>query len=130
MVYDIDYIANDGNRYTLFDIEIWLKPRECVYEHGQYHKDDNWHSELKCSNNGRGIAKFVFEQIHDEEKLNKFMKDCDKINWLRGYLHEEHSNYWLTMDQAGYALYHNHLPDIKKVIFDFANKWNLSINED
>ncbi len=34
------------------------------------------------------------------------------------------------MDQAEYALYHNHLPDIKKVIFDFAEKWNLSINED
>jgi len=130
MVYDIDYIANDGNTYTLFDIEIWLKPRECVYEHGKYIKDENWHSELKCSNNGRGIAKFVFEQIKDEETLNKFMKDCDKINWLRGYLHEEHKNYWLPMQEASNMLYHNHLPDIKKVISDFAEKWNLSINED
>lgn len=130
MVYDIDYIANDKNRYTLFDIEIWLKPRECRYENGGWVKDESWHSELKCSNNGRGIAKFVFEQIHDEETLNNFMKDCDNINWLRGYLHEEHKNYWLPMQEASNMLYHNHLPDIKKVIFDFADKWHFSINED
>lgn len=130
MVYDIDYIANDKNRYTLFDIEIWLKPRECRYENDEWVKDESWHSELKCSNNGRGIAKFVFDQIHDEETLNNFMKDCDNINWLRGYLHEEHKNYWLPMQEASDMLYHNHLPDIKKIIFDFAEKWNLSINED
>lgn len=41
MVYDIDYIANDGNRYTLFDIDIWLKPRECKYENGKLIKDDD-----------------------------------------------------------------------------------------
>ena len=130
MVYDIDYIANDGNTYTLFDIDIWLKPRECVYEHDKWVKDENWHSELQESTNSRWIAKFVFEQIHDEETLNEFIKDCEKIDWLRGYLHEEHTNYWLPKDQAKYALYHNYLPDIKKVIFDFADKWNLKINED
>lgn len=130
MVYDIDYIAKDGNTYTLYDIEIWLKPKECRYENGGYVKDETWHSELQKSVNGRWIAKFVFEQIHDEETLNEFIKDCEKIDWLRGYLHEEHANYWLPIDQAGYALYHTHLPDIKKVIFDFANKWNFKINED
>jgi len=130
MVYDIDYIANDGNRYTLFDIDIWLKPRECKYENGKLIKDDDWHSELQKSVNSRWIAKFVFEQIHTREELTAFIKDCEKIDWLRWYLHEEHTNYWLPMDQAEYALYHNHLPDIKKVIFDFAEKWNLSINED
>ncbi len=130
MVYDIDFIANDKNRYTLFDIEIWLKPRECRYENGGWVKDETWHSELKCSNNVRGIARFVFEQIHDEETLNNFMKDCDNINWLRGYLHEEHTNYWLPMQEASNMLYYNHLPDIKKVIFDFADKWHFLINED
>ena len=130
MVYDIDYIAKDGNRYTLFDIDIWLKPREYRYENGQYIKDDTWHSELQKSVNSRWIAKFVFEQIHNEESLNEFIKDCDKIDWLRGYLHEEHKNYWLPMKEASDMLYHNHLPDIKKIIFDFADKWNLVINED
>ena len=130
MVYDIDYTANDGNRYTLFDIDIWLKPRECRYENGQYIKDDTWHSELQKSANSCWIAKFVFEQIHDEETLNEFIKDCDKIDWLRGYLHEEHKNYWLPMKEASDILYQNHLPDIKKIIFDFAEKWNLVINED
>ena len=130
MVYDIDYIANDGQRYTLFDIDIWLKPRECRYENGGYVKDDTWRSELQKSVNSRWIAKFVFERIHDEEILNIFIKDCDKIDWLRGYLHEEHRNWWLPKDEASNMLYHNHLPDIKKVIFDFANKWNLLVNED
>lgn len=130
MVYDINYITNDGIRYTLFDIDIWLKPTECRYENGQYVEDNTWHSEIQNSVNSRWIAKFVFEQIHDEESLNEFIKDCDKIDWLRGYLHEEHKNYLLPKEEASNMLYHNHLPDIKKIIFDFAEKWNLSINED
>ena len=63
------------------------------------------------------------------ETLNKFMRDCDNINWLRGYLHEQHKNYWLPMQEASNMLYHNHLPDIKKLIFDFADKWHFSIND-
>ena len=62
MVYDIDYIK-DNEKYTLFDIEIWLKPTECRYENGQYVKDDTWHSELQCVCNGANIAKFVFENF-------------------------------------------------------------------
>lgn len=127
MVFEIKYITKDGNEYTLFDIDIWLKPRECVYKQGQYHEDDNWHTEIQDSTNSRWIAKFVFEQIHNEETLNEFIKDCGKIDWLRGYLHEEHANYWLPKDQAEHVFNHSHLPDIKKVIFDFADKWNLKI---
>lgn len=130
MVYDIDYITNDGNRYTLFDIDIWLKPKEVDYKNGKWIADDRWHSEIQKSVNSRWIAKFVFEQIHDEKALNEFIKDCNKIDWLRGYLHEEHKNYWLPKEKASDMLYHNHLPDIKKIIFDFADKWKLSINED
>lgn len=129
MVYNIDYIK-DNKRYTLFDIEIWLKPTECRYENGQYVKDDTWHSELHCTSNGANIAKFVFENINTQECLNDFRTDCEKIQWLRGYLHEEHENYLLSMGEASNMLYRNHLPDIKKIIFDFAEKWDLSINED
>lgn len=129
MVYDIDYIK-DNERYTLFDIEVWLKPREYRYENGQYIKDDTWHSELHCITNGANIAKFVFENINTQERLNDFRTDCKKIQWLRGYLHEEHRNYLLPKVEASNMLYHNHLPDIKKIIFDFAEKWNFSINED
>ena len=129
MVYNIDYIK-DNKRYTLFDIEIWLKPTECRYENGQYVKDETWHSELHCTTNGANIAKFVFENINTQECLNDFRTDCEKIQWLRGYLHEEHENYLLSMGEASNMMYRNHLPDIKKIIFDFAEKWNLSINED
>ena len=129
MVYDIDYIK-DNERYTLFDIEVWLKPREYRYENGQYVKDDTWHSELHCTTNGANIAKFVFENINTRERLNDFRTDCEKIQWLRGYLHEEPRNYLLPKEEASNMLYHNHLPDIKKIIFDFAEKWNFSINED
>lgn len=129
MVYDIDYITNDG-RYTLFDIDIWLKPIECRYENGQYIKDVTWYSELHCTTNGANIAKFVFENINTQECLNDFRTDCEKIQWLRGCLHEEHRNYLLPKDEASNMLYHTHLPNIKKIIFDFAEKWNFSINED
>ena len=130
MVYDIDYIANDGNTYTLYDIMFWLKPRKCRYENGQYVEDNTWYSELQCTANGANIAKFVYENINTQECLNDFQTDCKKIEWLRGYLHEEHANYCLPKEEASDMLYHNYLPDIKKVIFDFAEKWNLTINED
>ena len=129
MVYDIDYIK-DNERYTLFDIEIWLKPKEVDYKNGKWIEDDRWNSELHCTTNGANIAKFVFENINTQECLNDFRTDCEKIQWLRGYLHEEHKNYLLPMNVAANMLYHNHLPDIKKIIFDFAEKWNFSINED
>lgn len=131
MVYDIDY-NKDGNTYTLFDIDIGLKPMEFEYDRDsdQYVKTDKWISEIYKSTNSRWVAKFVFDKIHDEQTLKTFEQDCEKIDYIRSYLFEHLNNRWLPMNEASDKLYKHQLPILKEMIYNFANKWGLTINED
>lgn len=134
MVYALEYTDKNGKVFCLFDIDMYLQPREYVYEHGRYYKDDSWRSEMVKTTNSRGIAKFVYDMTQSgkftDAEMDEFLKDCETFDFLRSHLHEDMSNPWLSQADAGYAFYHTHLPDIKKIIVDFANKWNLSIHED
>ena len=134
MVYALEYKDKNGKEYCLFDIDIYLQPREYVYEHGQYYKSEDWRSEMVKTINSRSVAKYVYDMTQngkfDDATIEEFIKDCGQLDFLRSHLHTDMSNHWLPKEQAGYAFYHVHLLDIKKIITDFATKWGLSIHED
>lgn len=134
MVYAIEYKDKSGKEYCLFDIDVYLQPRECVYEHGEWRKDEAWRSEIVKTINSRNVAKFVYDMTKEgkfgDAEIEEFVKDCEKLDFLRSHLHTELSNHWGEKMSASHALYHVHLPDIKKIIIDFVEKWGFSIHED
>ena len=116
MVYQIRY-KKDKEDQCLYDIDIWLKPRENTV------KCNEWQTDLCNCTFTDGIAKYVYDNIHDEDTLKKFMEDGHKMDEIRGFLHEQHRNYWLPQDEAHEKMHNELLPDLINYMKDFVNKW-------
>ena len=121
MVYLIVYIDKNGNEYALYDIDIWLKPKKNTVECNE------WQTDLCHCTFTSGISKYVYDNIHDEKTLEAFMNDGHKMDEIRGFLYEQHRNYWMPKDEAHEKMHKEFLPDLIKYMQDFANKWNLIV---
>lgn len=122
MVYLIKYKDKQNYEYVLYDIDIWLKPKinSC--------KCEEWQTDLCNCTCGDGISKYVYDNIHDEQMLKNFMEDVHKMDEIRGFLHEQHRNYWMPMDEAREKMDNELLPDLIKYMKDFTDKWNLTLS--
>ena len=127
MVYTIEYIKDD-NTHVLYDIDVALQLYEDYWDKTTGEVYDAWRTELIDVCFGDGIATYVYDKIHDEETLEKFKKDCKKMSWLRGFLYEEHRNYWLPKDDAK-KIFDSFKTELDLIIDTFALKWGLKVRK-
>lgn len=127
MVYTIEYIK-DGNTHVLYDIDLYMKLHEDYYDRMNHDVYDAWMTEINNICFGDGIAQYVYDKIHNEETLEKFKKDCEKMSWLRGFLHEEHYDYWMKKDEAN-KFFNSFKTEIDLIIDSFALKWGLKVKK-
>ena len=124
MIYYINYNTN-GEKYTMFDIEYYLK--EFNVEKAQRL------SEIHVSIIPNGYTHFVAdklrEEVFDSFKLEEFIQDVNKIDNLRGLLNEFYNNKPRPLLDA--KLFYSEFGEkIKKILTEFVEKYNLSLEVD
>lgn len=129
MVYTIDYIDKKGRQWCLFDIEVWIEHKKDIWQ-----VEEGWRTECGCVCFGQGIAQYIYDRnIEDDETLKEFQEDVDEIVNIRGFLHEQHRNYWLTGNtakkEAREVMETVFIPDIESKLTDFVIKWKFKLRK-
>ena len=129
MVYTIDYIDKKGRQCCLFDIQVYLEHKKDIWQVGE-----GWRTECRCVCFGQGIAQYIYDgNIEDDETLKEFQEDVNEIVNIRGFLHEQHRNYWFTGNTAEKdsreVMETVFIPDIEKKLMDFAITWNFKFRK-
>ena len=127
MVYTIEYFK-DGKTHVLYDIDVFLELHEDYYDKETYEVYDAWRTEVNNICFGEGIAQYVYDKIDNDETLEKFKKDCDYMSFLRGFLHEQHRDYWLKEEEAK-KFFDSFIKEIDLIITTFATKWGLKVKK-
>lgn len=127
MVYTIEYIK-DNKTHVLYDINAFLELHEDYWDKKTGEVYDAWRTELHCICFGEGIAAYVYDRIDNEETLRKFEEACNKMSWLRGFLHEQHYNQWLREEEAK-KFFSNFGSELELIIETFALEWGLKIKK-
>lgn len=127
MVYTIEYIK-DNKIHVLYDINVFLELHEDYLDKKTGEVYDAWRTELHCICFGEGIAAYVYDKINNDETLEKFKKDCNYMSFLRGFLHEQHRDYWLKYEEAK-KFFNSFIKEIDLVITTFALKWGLNVKK-
>jgi len=122
MVYQI-YYGEKRPRETLFDIEYFL-----TLDESKKNTDENWYVELHSISFISGAVHFICDVLKPELR-EEFIKDCDELEELRGWIWERHNNRLRTLDtaQKDYAEWGKY---IKERIDTFCNKYGLKLNVD
>ena len=122
MVYQI-YYGDKRPGETLFDIEIYL-----MYEEYMKDQEDKWMVELHCTPVVSSSVNFV-RNVLRPELVDDFIRDCEEIENLRGWIWERHSNkprtvVEATKDEINWKKY------IEGRIKYFCEKYGLYLNVD
>ena len=122
MVYQI-YYGDKRPGETLFDIEYYL-----TLDESKKDTDERWYVELHSSSFISGAVHFICGVLKPELR-EEFIKDCDELEELRGWIWERHNNRLRTLDtaQKDYAEWGKY---IKERIDTFCDKYGLYLNVD
>jgi hypothetical protein len=66
----------------------------------------------------------------DGFNLDEFISDTEVIEEIRGWLWEQHSNKMLNYDECHARHYLVFLPELKNILGDYVNKYDLYIVTD
>lgn len=124
MVYQIYYVSkeNNGAEYILFDIDYFLT------ESG---KTKKWHSEIHCLPMVRGLVYFLKDAFQDKNFLyDGFVKEAYELQEIRGLLYGSYDNSPKPHKEADQFHYDVFGKALKEKIYDFADKYGLSVNRD
>lgn len=130
MVYQIYFGEKRGTHRILFDMDVYLHNVESGAHKGE------WYSEIHVCTFAAGIANFIWSDVTpmDAATKIKFLEDCDEIDDLRGWLFERTPDYntCLPLKEARERFYGEGgvVEHVKKVVYDFAKKYNCHVNED
>lgn len=124
MIYYIRYNKED-EKYTMFDIEYYLK------EFNSEKKE--WLSEIHVSIIPNGYTRFLADKLREEAfdtfNLEYFIQDVNKIDNLRGLLYECYDNRPRSFSDA--KVFQREFGEkIKKILTEFVEKYNLSLEVD
>ena len=122
MVYQI-YYGDRRPGETLFDIEYYLALNESKKD-----TDERWYVELHSSSLISGAVHFICDVLKPE-LVEDFIKDCEELEELRGWIWERHNNRSRTMedaqkDKTEWGKY------IEEKINTFCDKYGLNLNID
>lgn len=122
MVYQI-YYGDKRPGEALFDIEYYL-----TLDESKKDTDERWYVELHSSSLISGAVHFICDVLKPELR-EEFIKDCDELEELRGWIWERHRNWLRTLDtaQKDYTEWGKY---IKERIDTFCNKYGLYLNVD
>ena len=107
---------------VIFDIEFYCAKNETA-------KDANaWYSELSVVVCVREYAYFLKDSLcKDNFNLEEFANDSEKIQELRGWLWETHSNKLCDLDACEKRHYHEFKPELDEILNDYCKKYGFSI---
>lgn len=124
MVYFIVY-NNNSEKYTMFDIEYYLKE----FNSGKAEMLSEIHVSIIPNGYTHFVADKLSEEAFDSFNLEDFIQDVNKINNLRGVLCEWYDSCPRLISDA--KIYHSEFGDkIKKILTEFVEKYNLSLEVD
>lgn len=122
MVYQI-YYGDKRPRETLFDIEYFL-----TLDESKKDTDENWYVELHSISFISGAVHFICDVLKPELR-EEFIKDCDELEELRGWIWERHNNHLRSIDDAKKD-YREWMVYIEQKINTFCDKYGLNLNTD
>lgn len=122
MVFEVYLEGKNEKRYTVLDIEYYLKQSE-------YTK--NWISCIKVSNIVDGIALFVKKKTQENPNYNvlQFITDTNAVRDLEYWLMEQSNNRWTELKLAS-PRHYERIELIRKKVYEYAEKYDLKVNED
>ena len=122
MVYQI-YYGEKRPCETLFDIEYFL-----TLDESKKDTDENWYVELHSISFISGAVHFICDVLKPELRED-FIKDCDELEELRGWIWERHNNHLRSIDDAKKD-YREWMVHIEERINSFCDKYGLNLNTD
>ena len=122
MVYLIYYGDNRPGE-TLFDIEYFI-----TLDESKKDTDEKWYVELHSSSFISGAVHFICDVLKPELR-EEFIKDCDELEELRGWIWERHNNHLRSIDNAKKD-YREWMVHIEQKINTFCDKYGLNLNTD
>lgn len=122
MVYQI-YYGDKRPGETLFDIEYFL-----TLDESKKDTDEKWYVELHSSSFISGAVHFICDVLKPELR-EEFIKDCDELEELRGWIWERHNNHLRSIDDAKKD-YREWMVYIETKISSFCDKYGLNLNTD
>lgn len=123
MTYHIYYMPSEntetGNEYCLFDIEYYLDRDKL--------KSDRWYTKIICWPLIRGLAFFFKEKFNDKDfDMESFVLDADFLQDLRKLFSARIDNRPRKITEARQYHYNVLEKDLRKILEDFCNKYNLT----
>ena len=124
MIYQVFFTDENNRRKVLYDIEFYL-----TYTTDNKKNEKLWYSEIRVLPIGSNIINYVYNYNNGQD-FEKLAKDCETIEWLRGWLYEQNDNSPLPMDDASKRHYKFFNPKIHHALSEFCSKNSLELNID
>lgn len=122
MVFQVYLTGENEERHVVLDIEYFM------YKHTF---SAQWRSRAIVTNVVDGIAHFVEKKMQENPKYNvlQFVTDTKAMHDIEHWVAEHPDNQWTEMEW-GSPQHYKRVEHIKKLIYDYAQKYNLKVNED
>lgn len=123
MVFQV-YLAGETpyDRHTVVDIEYWL-------DQSSYTK--KWRSKIVTTNIVDGIARFVELKVKENPNYNvlQFITDTNSLR-ISDWLFNQPDNLPTENVRDISPSHHKRIDFIRQMVYDYANKYGLEVNED
>ena len=122
MVFQVYLEGENEERHVVLDIEYYLE---------QSHLTKQWISRIKVVNIVDGIARFVEKKMKENPKYNvlQFVTDTRTMHDLKLWLADCPDNVWNEMSWTS-PHHYGRIEYIRDIVREYAQKYNLEVNED
>ena len=122
MVFEVYLAGENGERFTVLDIEYYMEQSKTTKQ---------WISRIRVLNIVDGIARFVEKKMKENPKYNvlQFVTDTKTMHNLELWLADEPTNNWSEMSWAS-PHHYGRIEYIRELVREYADKYDLEVNED